>query len=729
VLPLYVLTLFTSALLVFIVQPMFSKLVLPYLGGTPAVWNACMLFFQTGLLCGYSYAHLSARVLSGRWQRALHVILLAGSLVFLPIALPSGWAPSPTLPEAFSVVGVLLLSVGIPFVLLSSTAPMLQHWFAGSDHDAAHHPYFLYAASNAGSLLALFIFPAVLEPTLPSDGQRWLWSGAYALLVLLIAACAIMTPRRQIESPKADGPAPTAFASVTTRHRVRWILLAAVPSSLLLGVTTFLTTDVAAVPLLWVIPLALYLLSFVLTFARRRVLRHEWMLSAQTLLAILVALQLFWRASLPSWYPFALLLLLLFVTAMVCHGELVRCAPDRKYLTEFYLWIAAGGAVGGLFNALVAPFAFKTVAELPIALAAACLMRPTRDRSTGHANRQRWLDIVVPAFVAVGLAIIALIRGLTLPENFPIGFLVVSFGVALVLIFSSGRSLRFGLTVAVLLLAGHYVASADSDVLFAQRNFFGVHQVRRDAKLNAHLLLNGTTLHGAQLLDPGSRRIPQTYYHPDGPLGQAMASLPERGGRRVAAIGLGSGAVSCYARPSDRWVFYEIDPGVIRIARDTSLFTFLRDCAPDAGMVVGDARLRIREAPSNSFDVIILDAFTSDAIPVHLLTREAMVIYRDKLSPDGILLVHLSNRFMDLAPVVARAAGEAGMHGLLGISAGSASEGAMRLASEATWAILTRTRSSLGALVEDPRWVELRARSNTDLWTDDFSNILGVLVM
>jgi hypothetical protein len=729
VVALYAVTLFISALLVFVVQPMFSKLLLPYLGGTPTVWNASLFFFQVALLGGYLYTHLLTRFVPGRRQQAGHLLLLAGSLLLLPIALPSGWAPSSGLPAALAVVAVLAMSIGVPFVMLSATAPLLQHWFSRSTHHSASHPYFLYAASNAGSLIALIAFPVLIEPTLSGGQQRSLWSVGYGLLVACVLLCVLVSRRNgwsevEVQTAK-EGPDDK---SVDALVRARWVILAAVPSSLLLGATTYLTTDIAAVPLLWIIPLTLYLLSFVLTFARRQVIRQEWMLTLQTLLVVLLVLQLFWRVTLPSWHPLVLPPLLLFASAMICHRELVKRAPDRRHLTEFYLWIALGGALGGMFNALLAPLAFNWIAEFPIALVAACLLRPERSNTAGNSERRRVLDLALPLLLALGLAAYHFGYGLTFPRNFPIGFLVVSFVVALILIFSSARPVRLGLAVVVLVVVGRLVGYGEHEILFTERSFFGLHQVARDTVARANLLFNGTTLHGAQRLEPQFRRIPQSYYDPTGPLGQAMSSIIGLPRRQVALIGLGTGALACYARANERWVFYEIDPAIVRIARNPKYFSFLSDCKPDADVVLGDGRIRLQDAPAAAFDVIVMDAFTSDAIPVHLLTREAMALYVEKLTPTGVLFVHLSNRYLDLAPVVARTAETAGLSGMISVTPPPGQDRTETAgARDGTWAVLARKRELLGALLEDPRWAQLQAPPGTSLWTDDFSNVLQVM--
>jgi hypothetical protein len=723
---------FVSAFLLFWVQPMFSKMVLPLLGGSPAVWNTCMVFYQAALLAGYTYAHTATRWLGVRRQAVFHLALLALIIFSLPIGLAHGWTP----PAAGSPIAwlflVLLVSVGLPFFVISTTAPMLQKWFAHSGHPAAHDPYFLYGASNLGSLMALLGYPVFLEPYLRLADQSWAWAGGYLGLLALIAVCAVMLWRAPAasgtamaqEGPASPGETPAAAfcGSLTLGSRLWWVLLAFAPSSLLLGVTTYLSTDIAAVPLLWVVPLAIYLLTFVLVFARKPLVPHRLTVLLEPYFVIAIALTFFLQLT-GAWQFFLLHLVTFFLLAMVCHGELMQLRPGASHLTEFYLWMSVGGVLGGLFNALVAPMTFRAVIEYPLVIVVACLLRPYLTSGAWRPYRLL-LDFLLP------LALFGLLGGLIrlLPDG---GSTLQWFGLscaAIVLCFSfRKRPVRFGLGIGAVMLAGVWFTPNSSQILFQERDFFGVLQVKQDLDRKFHLLTHGTTLHGAQSQDPASRRKPLTYYSRSGPLGQVFAALSEKGTlRRIAVIGLGTGTVACYGQPGQHLTFYEIDPAVERIARNPHYFTFLKDCPAEVQVVLGDGRLSLQQAPDAGYDLIILDAFSSDAIPVHLLTREALRLYLAKLKKSGILAFHITNRYLDLRPVVGDLAREAGLSCLIQSGRKLSEEDEDEYQCASTWVIMARDVQDLGRRLTLPRWHPLPGRPGEALWTDDFSNILTV---
>lgn len=595
-LALYTSAVFGSAFLLFLVQPMFGRMVLPLLGGTPAVWNTCMLFFQAALLGGYGYAHLSAR-LGVRRQATLHLFLLAGAALLLPVsvagAVPEGGdAPIPWL------LRLMVTTVGLPFLILAATGPLLQWWFSRSAHPDAHDPYRLYAASNLGSLLALLAYPLWVEPRLGLAGQSGAWAVGYVLLGLLLAGCAAAVWRRP-----AAAAAPSRVAAapvddrVTARERAIWTALAFIPSSLLLGVTTYLTTDLAPVPLLWVLPLALYLLSFTLVFAPRQLVPHRWMVAVQpALLAVVVLLLLNGFVQNPA-FAIPIHLAGLFVTAMVCHGELARRRPAVRHLTEFYLWIAVGGVLGGAFNALLAPALFARAWEYPIVLVLACLARPWPGRPRyfrGHLGG---------ALRSAGLvaALLLLIR--TDANDLPTAaYVAVAAAVIALLSIALGRTpLWLALCIGTVLLVRTVQDVREEDTLLARRSFFGQYRVYRvDGGWEGryHVLTHGSTLHGAQSLDPERRGDPLTYYVQSGPLGSLFFSMGVSSSpRRVAIVGLGTGTTAAYGAEGEAWTFYEIDPGIERIARSPRLFTYLRDSPADIRVVLGDARLSLSRAP------------------------------------------------------------------------------------------------------------------------------------
>lgn len=727
---LFAMAAFANAVLLFSVEPMFAKLLLPQLGGAPSVWNTSLVFFQAVLLAGYAYAHLTTRLLSPQRQVAVHIALLLLSLLALPLQLrlpgapPSGDAAIPWL------VLALTLSLAFPFMTLASGAPLLQRWFAATDHEKAGNPYFLYSASNLGSLVALVSYPLVMEPWLTLRAQRTAWSWGYVVVMVVIAACALWSARRPASNASLDAApgATTAGAAPTTRDKLRWVVYSAVPSSLLLGVTTFVSTDLAAVPLLWVVPLAIYLLTFVLAFAARPLPRAS-ILRIEPYFLILVALQHYWSASLPGLAGVAFHFVLFFVVAMVCHGELSHLRPPAPRLTEFFVWISIGGLLGGVFNALVAPLVFNEVIEYPVVLALAGFLRPAPSslefRGTPSASRA---DLLVPVALLLLLALAP--QSIDIPPHGNlVTAVVVMSAVGIILLRASTRPRRFGLALSAIVCAAllRDTLSPGGLNLRTERSFFGVYRVRESTERGVRELIHGTTLHGAQSLSPERRLDPLTYYHRAGPMGDLFGVAPAATahGSRVGVIGLGVGSLACYGRADSRWTFFEIDPVVLDIARDRRLFTFLSDCPANADVVLGDARLGIARADAASYDVLVLDAFSSDAIPVHLLTREAFALYDRVLAPRGILAVHISNRHLDLEPVVAAIVKDASHLARVRADRMIPRQQAAEGRAAAVWILVVRNPADLGAIAADPRWKPLR--SGADLWTDDFSNVLRVL--
>jgi SAM-dependent methyltransferase len=734
----YTLAIFTSALLLFMVQPMFSKMVLPLLGGTPAVWNTCMLFFQTALLAGYLYAHLSTRWLGIRRQAVLHLVILAAALLTLPITISERWAsPSAAYPTLW-LLALLTASLGLPFFILSSSGPLFQKWFSYTGHREAHNPYFLYAASNLGSMLALLSYPVLVEPRLRLAEQTWLWTVGFGVLLALAAVCAGLLWRghRLHAAAGAGGGAAVERGAETTAHaqegitgrrRLRWVLLAFAASSLLLGVTTYITTDIAAVPLLWVIPLALYLLTFILVFARRQLFPHWLAVRVQPFLVIPLVLLLFWGVKAGATPLFLLHLAAFFVTVLVCHGELARDRPPVRYLTEFYLLISVGGALGGVFNTLVAPHLFDTIAEYPLILVLACLLRPALAPEP-HTRQQRRLDLLLPAAIGVAAGAAVFGQARELFSTSLTVLLVVSIPLALLCLSFNERPLRFGLGLGALLLVGLGLRPGLDEVIFRDRTFFGTHAVAVREGGSVHALMHGTTLHGTQLRDPSRRLEITTYYHREGPVGQIFAVLHGRApSNRVGVVGLGTGSIACYGRDGEAWTYFEIDPVVERIARDPRYFTFLRDCAPEVDVVLGDARLTLGHQPQGEFDLLIIDAFSSDAIPLHLLTREAVALYLEKLAPGGVLAFHVSNRHLDLEPVLASLQHSLGVTALYTRHNPERSDtGGPVVASPSAWSVFARSSGDLGELLADGKWRAPAAKFGFRVWTDDFANILSI---
>jgi hypothetical protein len=789
---LFAVTLFLSALLLFWVQPLAGKMVLPLLGGAPAVWNTCLLFFQSALLAGYAYVLASTRWLSARAQVVLHVALLSVAALALPVVINEarGGLPDEAHP-AWWLLKTLALTAGPPFFALSASAPLLQNWFSRTRDPSARDPYFLYAASNAGSLLALLAFPVIFEPTLTLGGQSRAWAIGYCALALLVLACAFVALRAGKHGDSTRDPYArestndesnaqlnvdeTDAQGLTLKRRLRWALLAFAPSSLVLGVTTYVTTDIVAVPLLWVVPLALYLLSFVIVFARRRVVSRGLASKVLPGSAVLLALVYLSGATQPAWLLIFFHLLFLFAAALVCHGMLADDRPGARHLSEFYLWLALGGALGGLFNALVAPLIFNNVVEYPLVIVLASYLRPAFRRERGRLLGLRLgarRDAAVSRFGAEGggvsdegaavrdEGVVNVDEGADAEEEraslfdllpplylgalaAALSFLVHQFemrsveraalalGAPLFLLnyFFAPKPLRFAVGLGAIMLAAAFLYESPGRVLHESRNFYGTHRVSSDESDSVHWLRHGSTLHGTQYREPSRACEPLSYYHREGPLGSVFASLGERAGARrsVAVVGLGAGTTAAYARAGETWTFYEIDPEVVKIARDPALFTYVSSCAAvPVNVLTGDARLRLREAPPDAYDLIVLDAFSSDAVPAHLLTREAVALYLSKLAPGGLLAFHVSNRSLELERVALGVAADAGLDARIFADErkpGDAGRDPNR--DPSTWVVAARRAEDLGPLGRDARWQTGAARGQRlEIWRDDFSNVV-----
>ncbi len=748
---LFSLTLFLSAGLLFLVEPMIAKMILPRLGGTPAVWNTCMVFFQATLLAGYGYAHIAGRIRFMR-QVAVHLPLFIVACAVLPIAVSRSWLPASGGSPVVYILLLLLVSVGLPFFVLSSNSLLLQKWFAGTSHPSARDPYFLYSASNFGSMLALIGYPTVIEPHFRLVEQSRLWSGGYALLLILTGLCAVLAGRFSSVCEGSDAAKNNAGddacaaddSGPSVKERLRWIILAFVPSSLMLGVTTFLSTDVAAIPLFWIVPLSLYLLSFIIVFARVPAFIHTGMVR---LLPLSIAALIFVNFSgldIPKWVIFLFHLVNFFIYCMVCHGEIARSRPAVSHLTGYYLLISVGGVLGGVFNALLAPVAFSIVLEYPLVLALGTLLLPVANRKTtakaGGLVKNWWKEGLL--YVGVPVAIVFLARWSTntlRTESLHLGtiatflhvqertmFLIAVYG-ALVLLCSGlallKKPLLFGIGIAALLMTLVVSNDMDEDIVHRERSFFGVLTVEQDSEGGLMSLLHGTTLHGKQWLARGRRTEPLTYYHSKGPVGQVFSEFSgDRKKMSIAVTGLGTGTIASYAGAGQAIDFYEIDPAVRLIAISPSYFTYLTDCRADWNIILGDARLTMEKAPSHHYGMIILDAFSSDAIPVHLLTSEALDLYLSKLEQDGVLLVHISNRYVDLAPVLGKLADDKGLAGMIC----SDDEDEWEEKNASTWVLLARKESDFGDLARSSDWEPIKSPGNVRVWTDDFSDILSV---
>ncbi len=742
---IYTIAMFVSALLLFMVEPMFARMILPLLGGAPAVWNTAVVFYQCALLAGYLYAHLTTTWLGVQRQARLHIALLLVPFLFLPISVPAGWIPPTEQNPIPWLLAVLFVAVGIPFFVVASSSPLLQKWFANTAHRDAQDPYFLYAGSNIGSIIGLLSYPFVMEEYFRLREQSWLWAGGYVLLVVLVVSCAAFVWKRSSTKPEtSQHQAPPEHATpqrdkaehLSTRRRVRWVLWAIAPSSLMLSVTTHLSTNIAAIPLLWIVPLTLYLLSFVLVFAKKPIIPHWVVVRAVGIILLPLLIIILAQATDPLWLLFPVHLIAFFIITMACHGALAQDRPSPAHLTEFYLWISVGGLLGGMFNGLLAPILFTSILEYPIMLIVVALFyfgsrKPHDGEAPGigtppPANKA---DVVLPLVLAVLMA--GLIVGVQASDvvSGPVKLGVV-FGIPMLFCFSFvERPVRFGLGVGAMVVVSVLLYRGDQgQVVFQERSFFGVHRVQMDAEEEHIMLIHGTTMHGMQSRDPTRQEEPLAYHYRTSPIGQVFTTLnAERPPKTVAVTGLGVGALACYSQDNQEWTFYEIDPFVEHIARDTRFFTFLHHCQPNANIVLGDARLTLAEAQGEQYDVLVLDAYSSDVLPIHLITREAMTLYRKRLAPDGIMVFHISNRYMNLKPVVGNLAHDAGLVALEQDDSAISPQESMKGKRASQWVILARDEADFGSLATDPRWQELPAYPDMAVWTDDFANVMHVL--
>lgn len=672
---LFAVTVFTSAFLLFQVQPLLAKFILPWFGGTPAVWTMCMLVFQLLLFGGYAYAHLLSKLNSVSKQACVHAALLTLAALSLPIVPDAGWKPTGDEAPGLRIALLLLATVGMPYFLLSATGPLLQQWFSKACTGIS--PYRLYALSNIGSLLALVSYPFLFEPMLSSTVQAWLWSTLFLIFALACLLCgwttALQCPDASRENDNAELTADDAQPS-----SIRWFILALLPSVMLLATTNEVCMDIAVVPFLWIIPLTLYLLSFILTFESDRFYNRR-------LTTIVTALSLAGTALMMAQGAFLGVVLQimvffgnLFAVCMLCHGELVRLKPSPRRLTSFYLTISAGGAAGGLFVGLVAPLIFRGYCELPLGIFI-CLLVCAGTWLRDDPQFQK----AVPASI----------------------------------------SLKFGAALSGLLLLYFAAFSHQSPTTRAvERNFYGVLRIADDIDESsgrpARDMVHGRVVHGRQFLDEAGRRQPSTYYSHSSGVGRLLLQ-PSSVTRHIGVVGLGAGTLATYGRPGDSLRFYEINPAVISLAKE--YFTFLSDCEGRVSVVPGDARLVLDREADQQFDVLVLDAFSGDAIPVHLLTSEAMQIYRRHLKPGGVVAVHISNSYFDLEPVVRALGEEFALHARVQTCDLHADGG---VALDSVWMLLSHEaavlETALGPTATPPA-------SRTVLWTDDHNNLLNVL--
>jgi hypothetical protein len=819
---LFAATLFVSASLLFMIQPMVAKMVLPLLGGSPAVWNACMVFFQALLLLGYLYAHyLAGDHENGKFepkrQWAIHTALLGLPIAAFmlavafgarhsPIAIAESLAPSGDTSPILSVLALLTVAIAIPFFVISTSAPLLQKWFAYTGHPSARDPYFLYSASNFGSMISLLGYPLFIEPNLSIVGQAWLFAVGFGILAVMIYFCGQAaanpigvpppsTRGKQKGKPVAAAAGPALSAPAEPRptwaRKAKWIVLAFVPSSLMLGVTFHMSTDIASIPLMWVIPLALYLVTFIIAFGRV----PDWFrLVIGNLAPVMILLLIFVLITpldLSMGIQLMLHILTFFAVALMCHYELARDRPSPQHLTEFFLIMSVGGMLGGVFNSLVAPLIFVHAYEYKLVLIIACLMVPKLIDEKSEAEpvspkRRRTvlaLDIVIPVLLGIAFYYVSkmpyesewyLRTRLKLHERLRISqdtieaVLLYALPVMFCFFFVD-RPLRFALCAAAI-LAPITIRKATDDVIHTERSFFGILKVEQHGHFNR--LVHGTTLHGTQFnhryihwrdyiqmevrspfaweaiaivganLSYDARQDPLTYYHRTGPVGAMFRELYGRKGGAdakadVAMVGLGTGSVSCYAQPGQRLTFYEIDPAVKQLVADTDeYFTFVSNArarGAEIEIVMGDARLKLKEHTDRKYALLLVDAFSSDAIPVHLLTREAVQLYMNRLTDDGILALHISNKYVRLEPVCAQIAKDLGLTARLWSDSAEGQPGK----TASSWVVMAKNDETLGTLglpLEKQKeygseWEHLHVGKPMPAWTDDYSDVMRVMMI
>ncbi|MGM0556083.1 MAG: spermidine synthase [Myxococcota bacterium] len=723
---LYASTLFLSAALLFVVQPLAARMLLPTFGGSPAVWNTCMVFFQLMLLGGYVWAHLTDRWLGVRGQAVAHAVVVAAALFFLPFDIPLEGVQASEQPVR-KLLWLLTISLGVPFFCLSATAPMLQRWFSFTDDPTADDPYHLYAASNAGSLAVLLAYPVAIEVLWGAQGQALGWTIGFGVFVAAITVCArVMWSATRGDDDAKSRPQHEAgeATSLAWADRGRWTLYAFIPSSLMLGVTSYITTDIAAVPLIWIVPFVLYLLTFILAFAKVEPVPQK--VFAWVAPPLLVPMVVFFNqpVTISAFAVISLHLGVFFVLAMLYHGRLAETAPSTEHLTEFYFWLSLGGALGGVFNALIAPLAFDLLLEYPLVLMLAALAIPREPLEKLPLKLKPGLQVG-----AAGLVMAAITGYLIDGREFDDLFfsVIVGYGAVIVAVVVAALKPRvFGVLYVIAGIIAIVNSQRGDAQIYVERSFFGSNAVVEKGDLR--VMYNGVTKHGGQLMADGYQNTPITYYSAGSPMDQAFKATSDGASPPpVGVIGLGVGTIAAYARPEQPVTFYEIDPVVVDIAEE--YFTYLKDSPGKVEVEVGDGRILVDRAPEGHFGLLIVDAFSSDSIPIHLATREAIAMYVDRLRDDGILLFHISNKFVDLAPALANITDELGYVAYQNWHEATEADFDHPDASVATsvWIAIAPDRDAATPLTRRGDWDRLEPDASKPTWTDNYSNIVELL--
>ena len=722
-------TLFVSASLMFVLQPLFGKILLPLLGGSPAVWNTCMVFYQTILFLGYLYAHTIASRFKPVRQIQLHTLVILLSFLALPLALPENTSPPTESDPTLWIVWTLLIAIGLPLFVVSTTSPLIQKWFASIDHKNSDDPYFLYAASNAGSLIALISYPFLIEPHIDLSAQKTDWSLGYIFLCLLISACAALLYKSKQHYPITQESTEPEELKLGWGRRLYWLALAFVPSSLLLGLTNFISTDIASVPLLWIIPLTVYLLTFIIVFSHWNDAIHPVIVRLQPYILIPFITYAFINpADLPYWAYLILHVIAFFFAVMVCHGELSKNRPATQHLTTFYLIMSFGGMLGGMFNTFVAPFIFNGIYEYPLMIIAALLLRPWSKLITA---KSALLQVIWPtALVITGLTLYASIKDLL--QYFDIIVISLIF-ITLITFLLRSKPIAFAFSTGAIIFLSLGLHGLSSHTIYQERTFFGVLAVReseltdeRNQDETYHELFHGTTKHGAQRLPENLQRTPLTYYSRPGPMGQLFKEFDAKNQNwNIGVVGLGAGALTCYTKESQHWTLYEIDPLVVDIASNPEYFTYMKLCAHQPTIRIGDARLSLDKEPDGQFDLLIMDAFSSDSVPTHLITQEALDIYFKKLKPNGLLAFHITNRHLALKKVLSIHAEH--MH-LAALIQEYKPQNPHPLVVATDWVVMSKNADTLAplSLSQLGNWEKMPLYFDMKPWTDDFTNIVTI---
>ncbi len=723
--------LFCSATLMFVLQPMFGKALLPLLGGSASVWNTCMVFYQSILFFGYLYAHCITTHLSFRKHILIHACLLIFSLSFLPIGIPEASRPQATDNPSIWLLLTLLTSIGLPFFILSTNSPLLQKWFSQLGHHSSHDPYFLSIASNTGSLIALISYPFILEPSLGIHVQQDYWSAGYVVLFALIALCMLLLKRQDFKAVNVVTSSTVTATRPNLKSQGHWLLLAFVPSSLLLGTTNFISTDIAAVPLLWVIPLALYLLTFIVVFSAYGPKIHAKIQWLQPWIVVAFLLYYFSGQKIAAISLEMLVhLLVFFLSIMVCHGELAKHRPAAEYLTQYYLIMSFGGMLGGIFNTFVAPLIFSAIYEYPLMIIAALLLNPMQHKlKLSIQEHGKKLSIALSALALM----------LMIGNKLPVAGMLVVCSLATIIMLAVNyqwfkKHVLYLPVIAVLMYScAAPEKQATEHLLHQSRNFYGVLSVKESADFEldnrreiVHEIYSGTTKHGLQLMGDSNRSCtPNGYYSPHGPLGSIFSSYHDTNRDwQVGVVGLGAGEMAGYSQGSQNWTFFELNPKVVELASNPDYFNYLKDCIHNYTIELGDARITL-EKQTQRYDLLVIDAFTSDAIPTHLLTREALELYFARLKPKGLLVFHISNHYLDLKKVLADHAQKLNLSLLI---QSYRPKQALPLVYRSDWAIVAKNATALQPLLisREQAWQQAELDPTINSWTDDFTSIMSV---